>query len=328
MNVTAPILSPKVTVVIPVRDCIRYVKEALDSVLDQSHRDLELLLVDDGSTDADYRQFEALDPRVRVIRLEGVGVSRARNTGMQQARGELIAFLDADDVWFPGKLEAQVRYFDRHPDVGVVFGGFIRWTADSQGVFPPATTLAVECSDVTDCEPDRSGWLYGRLINGLLVGMNTAVIRRAIYLAIGGFNEAMRQGEDYDFWLKASRLAEMHALNAPVALYRIHGASAMHRLSEEDHLATLLQAAVMRWGFSGPGGSGITAAAFNRRLGRVSFDHAYGHFWNGNVRTARSSFWAALRRGYLPARSLVYLLLTLAPRRVLHAISSADMKGP
>ena len=73
--------------------------------------------------------------------------------------------------------------------------------------------------------------------------------------------EAMRQGEDYDFWLKASRVAEMHSLNGPVALYRIHGASAMHRLSAESHLVNLLKAASMRWGLKTLGGQSLGSGA-------------------------------------------------------------------
>lgn len=315
MNDSATDRAPQVTVVIPVRNCIQFVGEAIDSVLNQSHRDLELLLVDDGSSDGDYRQFEIRDARLRVIRLEGVGVSRARNMGMRRARGALIAFLDADDVWFPGKLEAQVRYFERHPEVGVVFGGFTRWTANEKGEFLPAASLSTDCGGVTTCEAARSGWLYSRLIAGLLVGMNTAVIRREIYEAIGGFNEAMRQGEDYDFWLKASRLAEMHALDAKIALYRIHGASAMYRLSDENHLAMLLKAAIMRWGLSGPGNSRLTEAEFNQRIGQVEFDHGYSHFWHGDRRVARHAFWRAFRRGHLQWRCAVYVALSFLPVR-------------
>ena len=305
--------APAVTVIIPVRNGISFIEEALVSVLQQSYRDLELLLVDDGSTDADYQQFEKLDSRLRVIQLEGRGVSRARNSGMAQAQGRLIAFLDADDVWFPGKLEAQVRYFEKHPEVGVVFGAFTRWTSDKSGRFEPAQSLMKDCSAVSTCDIERSGWLYSRLLSGLLVGMNTAVIRREVYEALGGFNEAMRRGEDYDFWIKASRLYEMHALDAKVALYRIHDASAMHRLSDENHLALLLQAANMRWGLSGPGGLELTEAEFNRRLSGVHFDHGYSHFWNGNRDVARISFLSALRRGHLPLRCIAYVAISLLP---------------
>lgn len=301
---------PRVSVIIPVRNGKDYLQEALDSVLQQSFTDLELLLIDDGSTDDDYDRYTLQDARIRVIHLSGMGVSRARNVGMAQARGDLFAFLDFDDVWFPGKLQAQVRYFDAHPDVGVVFGKFIRWETLPGGGFTPASLLIQDAGQLNSADPERSGWLYTRLVAGLLVGMNTAVVRRTVYEAIGGFNEALRQGEDYDFWLKASRVAEMHSLNGTVALYRIHRASAMHRLSPQNHLVNLLNAAVTRWGLDSQGNHRLTPKSFHERLARVYFDHAYAHYWHGDRAIARAAFWQSLRRGHHPLRCLVYIALS------------------
>lgn len=300
----------RVSVIIPVRNGKDFLQEALDSVLQQSFTNLELLLIDDGSTDDDYDRYALQDPRIRVIHLPGMGVSRARNVGMAQSRGDLLAFLDADDVWFPGKLQAQVSYFDAHPDVGVVFGKFIRWQALPSGGFAPASSLMRDAGQLNCADPERSGWLYTRLLDGLLVGMNTAVVRRTVYEAIGGFNEALRQGEDYDFWLKASRVAEMHSLNGPIALYRIHGASAMHRLSPENHLVNLLNAAVTRWGLNSFEDQALTLRSFHERLARVYFDHAYAHYWHGDRAIARAAFWQALRRGHHPLRCLAYITLS------------------
>lgn len=300
---------PRVSVVIPVRNGKDYLQEALDSVLQQSFTDLELLLINDGSTDDDYDRYALQDQRIRVIHLTGTGVSRARNVGMAQSRGELIAFLDADDLWFPGKLQAQVRYFDDHPDVGVVFGKFIRWPALLGGGFAPASSLIQDASRFTTAEPERSGWLYARLLKGLLVGMNTAVIRRGVYEAIGGFDESMRQGEDYDFWLKSSRISEMHSLNGPVALYRIHGASAMHKLSDENHLANLIKVATLRWSASYRPSDDITNHEIKRRLGEAHFTHGYAHYWSGSKLIAKKSFSKALSSGYKKTRSLAYLIL-------------------
>lgn len=304
---------PRVSVIIPVKNGRDFIREAVDSVLAQSFSDLEVLVVDDGSDDYDYQRLETIDTRVQVIRLEGFGVSWARNVGISRARGAYIAFLDADDAWFPGKLLAQVRYFDEHPTVGVVFGGFLRWHANDAGHFGPSKELMSTVDPKVGSEKGRSGWLYARLLGGLLVGMNTAIVRREIFDTVGGFNQAMRQGEDYDFWLKCSRVAEMHALQGPVALYRIHGKSAMHRLSAENHLAGLLSAAVMRWGLSGPNDSGIDAELFKRRLGSVEFDHAYSHFWYGSRSIARCSFLKAARMRHRPVRSLAYFCISYLP---------------
>ncbi|MDO9504988.1 glycosyltransferase family A protein [Hydrogenophaga sp.] len=304
---------PKVSVVIPVRNGKDYLQQALDSVLQQSFNDLELLLINDGSTDDDYDRYALEDARVRVIHLAGTGVAAARNVGTGQARGELIAFLDADDVWFPGKLAAQVRYMDSHPEVGVVFGSFLRWESGPDGAFAPAASLMTDCSGLEQPEAARSGWLYTRLLMGLLVGMNTAMVRRSVIDAIGGFNVSMQQGEDYDFWLKASRIAEMHALDGTVALYRIHKASAMHRLAPGNALTTLLQAAKLRWGLRGPTGEPLSEAVFERRLAQIHFGHGYAHFWDGSRSVARRSFYRAIRARYRPWRSAAYVVLCSLP---------------
>ena len=128
---------PLVSVVIPVRNGKEYIDEALHSVLAQNYANLEIIVVDDGSTDDDYDRLAQIDPSIRVVHLEGRGVSFARNTGMRQSSGRYIAFLDADDIWFPGKLTAQIRYLERHPDVGVIFGGFIKWSSDESAGFRP-----------------------------------------------------------------------------------------------------------------------------------------------------------------------------------------------
>lgn len=307
---------PLVSVIIPVRNGRAYIDEAIDSILLQSFQSLEVVVINDGSTDGNYDELAQKDPRIRVLHLAGNGVSTARNHGMQAARGALIAFLDADDVWFPGKLQAQVRYMQAHPEVGVVFGGFLKWEADANGAFAPATELMTDCSAVSSPELVRSGWLYTRLLQGLLVGMNTAMVRRSVVAAIGGFNTSMRQGEDYDFWLKASRVAEMHALDGCVALYRIHTSSAMHRLAHDSALITVLHAARLRWGLSGPSDDALSDDRFQRRIAQIHFDHGYSHFWEGSQSVARRSFCKALQAGYRPGRSAAYLVLSSLPFRI------------
>lgn len=294
----------------PVRNGRAYIQEAVDSVLTQDFRDLELIVVDDGSVDWDYRNLEGQDSRVRVLRLEGRGVSFARNTGIDAACGRFIAFLDADDYWFPGKLGAQVRYLENHPDVGVVFGAFLRWMPDANGDFVPGATLAHDCSHVTTADPDRSGWLYYRLLKGLLVGMNTAVVRRELLRAIGGFDTTRRVGEDYGLWLHASQLTPLHALADVVALYRIHPGSAMHRPDDRNSLAELLIEAATRWGLGNVQGPAMQPTEFQYRLGELHFDHGYTHYWHGSAKVALREFTRAFQRGFRRNRSALYVVLS------------------
>ncbi len=302
---------PTVSVIIPVRNGRDYIHEALDSVISQSFTDLEVCVIDDGSNDYDYSQLEALDSRIQVRRLQGDGVSRARNVGLKLARGRYIAFLDADDIWFPGKVLAQVRYFEEHPEVGVVFGEGIQWEQDANGRFPSSDLLIGDCSELVAIDRERSGWLYTRLLMGLLVGMNTAVIRRELNNQLGGFDESMQIGEDYEYWLRASRITQMHALAGPLALYRIHNASAMHRhrVDAINHLATLLDEARGRWGLANPDGTCISEANFCFRLAATQFSHGYAHYWHGDPVVAKESFSRAFWNGFRPVRSLAYMVL-------------------
>ncbi|MDR3542778.1 MAG: glycosyltransferase [Desulfocapsaceae bacterium] len=301
---------PRVSVIIPVRNGYLYICETIDSVLNQNINDLEIIIVDDGSTDYDYTQLESYDSRIQVIRLDGFGVSHARNVGMAASRGEFIAFLDADDVWFPGKLLAQLRYFEKHPEVGVVFGGFVKWEARDDGQHPPASLLMTDSSHLEDIDPEHSGWLYPKLLMGLLVGINTPLIRRGIIALVGQFNEKMRIGEDYEYWLRISQLTQMHALAGPVALYRIHNASAMHHLDKENHLAALLETARKRWGLSSPDGAFLPLQDFRRRLAAVEFSHGYNHYWKGDPATAVKSFAKCLCHGHRLIRSLCYMIMS------------------
>lgn len=303
---------PRVSVVMPVRNGRAYIHEAIASVLEQSFTELELIVVDDGSDDFDYRSLEALDARVRVLRLEGRGVSAARNAGLALARGELLSFLDADDVWCPGKLEAQVRYLDARPEVGMVFGRYLRWHANAQGEFPPAAALVQDCHSLQRADPQRSGWLYGRLLTGLLVGMNTAMLRRGVLEQIGGFRTDLRLGEDHELWLRVSRVCQMHSLDGMVALYRVHPGSATQQpqppTTNVD--AMLLEISRARWGLKGPWDSGISLQQFQRRLAALQFQHGYAHYWRGDARLAARAFGSALRHGHRPLRSAAYALLS------------------
>ncbi|MBD3561856.1 glycosyltransferase family 2 protein, partial [Planktothrix sp. FACHB-1355] len=112
---------PKVSVVIPAYNAMRYLPATLDSVFNQTYTDLEILIIDDGSKDETVEWVAQItDPRVQLISQQNKGVSEARNAGIANARGEYIALLDADDLWEPTKLEKQVRCLEDNPAVGLV----------------------------------------------------------------------------------------------------------------------------------------------------------------------------------------------------------------
>jgi len=227
---------PQVSVVIPVWNGERYLKQAIESILAQDFADFELIVVDDGSTDGSARiagNF-AGDPRVKVLTQANGGVVAARNVGLNAARAEFVAFLDADDIAKPTRLSKQLTYLQAHPEIAVV-GSHISYFDDGQGLirtqeFPiggTAVALALEA--------------------GNPLAQPAVMLRKSMALAVGGYRAAFKLGaEDYDLWL---RLVEKHPLdNLPevLTLYRIHPKSLTHRLRHEQTFAALAAACAHR----------------------------------------------------------------------------------
>lgn len=308
--------APTVSVVMPAWNALEFIGAAMQSVLSQSYRDLELIVVDDGSTDGDYAALARLDPRVRVLQVARGGVGRARNLGIRHARGRYIAFLDADDLWVPGKLRAQIEFLDAHPQIGVVFGEYYRWSCNPDGQWPDPSVMYPDEAELSRTSSERRGWMYTRLLMGDLVGMNTPVVRREVFDRIGGFDEGMERGEDYDFWLRCAREVTMQGFASVMAVYRIHPASTMHRTVERNYLAELLERARSRWGLSDPDGRSVGARLYRRRLGRAHFDHGYAHYWAeaGDPRVAAREFAAAFWLGCMMARSAAFWTLAQLKR--------------
>jgi GT2 family glycosyltransferase len=235
-----------VSVVIPTYNRAYCVAKTIDTALAQTHRQVEIVLVDDGSTDGTAQLIAdryGSDPRVRYIRQENAGVSTARNTGFAHARGEFVALLDSDDLWFPHKLAAQLAVFRAHPEVGMVWSDME--AIDMQGrvlrprylkemysayrhfpddeLFATHTRLATldpELAQSTGDADVRTGMVYSAMIMGSLVHTSTAVLRRERLEKVGGFNSELRRlGEDYDFHLRTCRLGPVGFVDLPTIQY-------------------------------------------------------------------------------------------------------------
>lgn len=191
--------APAVSIIIAARDYGAFLPTAIASVLAQTLRDWECIIVDDASTDDTpviAQRAAAADPRIRLIRLErNVGVSAARNRGIAEARGRYLQFLDADDAIAPGKLERQARFLDTHPEAALVCSDFFHFTGE------PDFSAAGEYR--ADERLDGSGdALVRRLLRGNAIRINTALARADAVRALGGFRERFRAVEDWHLWLR------------------------------------------------------------------------------------------------------------------------------
>lgn len=206
--------SGTVSVVIPVYNGERYVTDAIASVLGQSYPPLECIVVDDGSTDGTAGVVERYGDQVAVVRVDNGGVARARNTGAARARGRWIAFLDADDVWLPDRLEKQLRALqDGGEGIGIAYCGLT--VVDEQ--LRPLRRMGVPAAEVA-------------LRNTLLLEpppisvAQGALVDRVAFESVGGFDELMSTSADCDLVVRIASRYQVQALDEDLVLYRQHGA--------------------------------------------------------------------------------------------------------
>jgi glycosyltransferase involved in cell wall biosynthesis len=209
-----------VSVVVPVYNRERYLRESLDSVLTQGAVVSEIVVVDDGSTDGSVAVAESYGPPVRCVVQKNAGAASARNRGVQQATGEYIAFLDSDDIWMPGKLAAQLRAFADKPELDIVFGEteqFISPELDEE------TRRRLQCP---------AGAMPGYLVGAMLA-------KRTVFDRVGSFDTQWHVGEFIDWYVRARETGIRSAMLPVLVLRRrLHGTNTMitQRDSQRDYL--------------------------------------------------------------------------------------------
>lgn len=237
---------PTVSVVIPLYNARRFVAEAVRSILKQSFGDFELIVIDDGSTDGSDRVVEeaaAGDPRLRLVRQENKGVSAAANHGMNLARGEFLARMDADDVSLPVRLEKQVAFLRDHPD-HVLVGSMAMFIDEDGAPLYPMPGLKVSHEQI-----DAGMLAVEWTILQPSVMMRTEAVRR-----VGGYREDLRIHEDHDLFLKLAEIGKVANLPEVLLYYRQHPVSAVSVYADEHvkALESVLRDAWKRRGLSGP----------------------------------------------------------------------------
>lgn len=199
--------TPYISVVIPTHNRASMVFEAVESVFTQTFKDFELIVVDDGSTDDTASTLAKFGSSLRFFRQEHRGVSAARNRGIVEARGELIAFLDSDDLWLPEKLSVQASYLRTFLQAALCHTEEI-WLRRGRRVNPRRR------------HAKASGKAFTRLLRESLISPSAVVIRRSILEEAGGFDESLPACEDYALWLKISRTHEIHLIDRPLVVKR------------------------------------------------------------------------------------------------------------
>lgn len=286
---------PQVSVIVPCFNAERYIGATLRSILAQSGTALEVIVVDDGSTDGSAALVEREFPTVRLLKRTNAGVAAARNTGIAEAKGDWIAFCDADDIWLPGKLAAQLQASTELDGCRMSYTGWHVWMADTAEP-PPELMQGLQGSAASPALPStHSGWIYPELLLDCVVWTSTVMMTRGLLAEIGVFDPSLRIGEDYDLWLRASRVTPVARVPQPLALYRQHASSITRSAPKANYRGRVLQSALDRWGLSGPDGRAANAHAVRQALAGSWSEYAYTQLEAGQKSEARRSALQALR---------------------------------
>lgn len=237
---------PDVSVIMPTYNCLQYLPRAVESVLSQHNVRLELLIVDDGSDDGSDQWLAKLaqnDSRVRVLKGRHEGVSAARNIAIQQARADLVAFLDADDYWYRNKLAFQLELHQKKPELILSFTDYDHFSEQDEDLgtcfnfWPRFHELLARNALVENNKPggtkrwhlaeglSRVAVLAGKEKTSIyeenVIGTSTVVVKREALLNAKGFDEALHSASDWDLWLKLLTQGDFAAINQPLMGYLV-----------------------------------------------------------------------------------------------------------
>lgn len=213
--------APLVSVIVPTFNRERFINAAIDSVLAQTYRHFELIVVDDGSTDTTPDLLAAYGDAVRVIRQPNQGVSAARNTGIRASQGEYIALLDSDDYWKREKLACQIDFFSTHPDAGICQTEEI-WIRNGVRVNPKKK------------HRKYSGMIFEKTLPLCLVSPSAVMIRKSLLDEVGLFDTRLPACEDYDLWLRIAWKHPVHLIDTPLIVKRGGHPDQLSRTPELD----------------------------------------------------------------------------------------------
>jgi glycosyltransferase involved in cell wall biosynthesis len=218
-------MARSVSVIIPTYNYGRFIADAIRSVLDQTYPAAEIVVVDDGSTDNTSNVVQAFGDSVMYVRQENAGVCAARNRGVAESAGDLIAFLDADDMWEPTNLEKQSEKFDTDSSLGLVHCGLREFDGET------GETIRLHLDGGEDDVADNLLLWEGPMIAG---PGGAVIVSRKAFDAVGGFDTRIKVGEDWDFCYRVARKFKVGFVPEPLVNYRSHRAAAHRDVREME----------------------------------------------------------------------------------------------
>lgn len=213
--------TPLVSAIIPTYNGERFIREAIDSALNQTLARVEVVVVDDGSNDGTPAILSSYGSRIKVVRQRNGGVAAARNAGIEAANGRWIGLLDHDDIWDPDKLERQLLFLDRNPNCVLVYS-----RARLRGALPGREGVD---GALTGWPGEPEYGMHDSLMIKNRIPALTTVFLRSLALELGGFRQEIAPADDWDMWMRMARGREVGFIPDPLATFRLHGTNFHHR---------------------------------------------------------------------------------------------------
>lgn len=302
-----------ISVIIPTYNCDKYIGEALDSVIRQTYTDYEIIVIDDGSTDSTRAVIENNYHTVRYYYLENSGVAAARNFGISKARGELIAFLDADDVWLPEKLEKQVVLFEADKTVGMVF---------------TENSFFNEEGKTSDKANKRDRLMSGDIIKNIFlhsyVVTSTVMVRKKVFDTVGSFEVGLTVAEDDNMWMRIGMNYGIELLDEPMTMYRLTEGS-LSRTKQNIFNGVKASIEIIRNKYPDLYNR-LGKAAIRKKYYELFFSEGYHYFSQGMPKEARSNFIKSYLNSPLDLKSILYMTATYFPPWLIETIRDTKRK--
>jgi len=298
---------PRISVVIPAYNSRAYIPDAIDSVLGQTYRDFEIIIVDDGSSDAIGDLIGSRYPDARCLQIEHGGPSRARNTGIRNARGEFIAFLDADDIWLPTKLEKQMEYFERHPDVAMVF--------TENNYFDDSGTI--DYSFKLDKRILMKGNVPANIFLYSGVATPTVIVRKTVLDEVGYFDEELSIAEDDNLWIRIASKHEIGLIDEILVKVRKNHVSLTRDIVDVirgvEKNIELLKKKYRCFDES-------MQSIIEKKISVIHNNLGYYHFIKNELKSARVEYAKSIRHDPRNLNSYRYLILSFLPPGLINAM--------
>ncbi len=291
----------KVSVIIPAYNSARFLPETIESVLAQTYKDYEIIVVDDGSTDNTREILAPYFDKIKYIYQQNQGAAKARNTAIKHSQGEYIAFLDADDVWLPEKLHIQVDYLNNNPEIAMVYSLSLSINIDGKQIGKKSRHRNL-----------YSGDIFNKLFVKNFFTTSTVVVRKRVLNTIGLFDESLINSQDRDLWLRITREFRVSGIDKHLCKYRQTPGS-LSKKNRENVFKFRRLVIEQHYKASQESSRPIAPVLYKKALARLFFRIGKQYLAWGDRQKALENFFLSLKyRPFNPwtLRTIRYLFIT------------------